>query len=469
MRALSFGVSGWTARFDDGFDETSVSSIAAALGQLWSRRHGGAAVAVGYDTRHDSQGYATLVGSILAAYGLTVRVSASVCPSPALCCAVAADPACIGGVRVSGSDAPCEYGGISVCGSDGGSISQRFAKAVDQLVGVAAPVGMDEFDTADLMGPYRACLNRVIKPPGTPHRTLKIVVDPMHGVGAQPLLPLLKELGCDVTLMHGEQREDFGGLHPEAAEPWVDDCEAAVVQGGADLGIVLDGDAMRSAVIDAQGTLVTPHKLIPVLLDHLVRSRRMSGRVVCTMASSAQIRLEAERLGLGFTAVPVGFDRIHDELLDGDVLLGCEEFGNACLPIHLPERDGMLVALLVVESLLRSGQSLAEAVSELEAQIGPMSYGRRDMRLDPAKLRTLSNALPGLNPGVVAGEQPRHVSHADGLKLEFFDDSWLMVRPSRREPTVRIYAEAHSVRRRDKLLNVAIDYVEGGYQQDLLR
>ena len=161
MRAVSFGVSGWTARFDDGFDEMSVSSVAAALGQLWSRRHGGATVVVGYDTRHDSQGYAALVGSILAAYDLTVRVSASACPSPALCCAVAADPTCVGGVRVSGSDAPCEYGGISACGSDGGSVSQRFAKAVDQLVGVVVPAGMDEFDTVDLMGPYRACLNRV--------------------------------------------------------------------------------------------------------------------------------------------------------------------------------------------------------------------------------------------------------------------------------------------------------------------
>ena len=469
MRAVSFGVSGWAARFDDGFDEMSVSSVAAALGQLWSRRHGGATVVVGYDARHDSQGYAALVGSILAAYGLAVRVSVSACPSPALCCAVAADPACIAGVRVSGSDSPCEYGGISVCGSDGGSVSERFARAVDQLVGVAVPAGMDEFDTVDLMGPYRGYLGRLIKPPEASRRTLKIVVDPMHGVGAQPLSSLLEGLGCDVTLIHGQWREDFGGLHPEAAEPWVDDCEAAVVRGGADLGIVLDGDAMRSAVIDAQGILVTPHKLIPVLLDYLVRWRALSGRVVCTMASSAQVRLEAERLGLDFTAVPVGFDRIHDELLEGDVLLGCEEFGGVCLPIHLPERDGSLVALLVVEGLLRSGQSLAGAVSELETQIGPMSYGRRDMRLDPAKLRTLSNALPGLNPGVVAGEQPRHVSHADGLKLEFFDDSWLMVRPSRSGSTVRIYAEARSVRKRDRLLGVATDYVEGGYQQDLLR
>ncbi len=165
MRAVSFGVSGWTARFDDGFDEMSVSSVAAALGQLWSRRHGGATVVVGYDTRHDSQGYAALVGSILAAYDLTVRVSASACPSPALCCAVAADPTCVGGVRVSGSDAPCEYGGISACGSDGGSISQRFAKAVDQLVGVAMPAGMDEFDTVEPL--LRYCELKGYRDPAT--------------------------------------------------------------------------------------------------------------------------------------------------------------------------------------------------------------------------------------------------------------------------------------------------------------
>jgi phosphomannomutase len=161
-------------------------------------------------------------------------------------------------------------------------------------------------------------------------------------------------------------------------------------------------------------------------------------------------------------SVPVGFPRIYREVLEGDVILGAEEYGGICVPAHLHERDGLLVALLAVELLATSGVPMSQLVSELESKIGSMRYTRRDVRLDPAVTQAFRNVLPGLNPPDVAGRVPVEVSHADGLRLQFEDDSWVLMRPSRAGALVRVYAEAPSECERDELLEGACDIVRQG-------
>jgi len=217
--------------------------------------------------------------------------------------------------------------------------------------------------------------------------------------------------------------------------------------------LVLDGDGDRATLVDERGRLVSPHNLTPLILGHLVEGRGERGRVVTTLASSVRLTLQAERLGLPVTCVPVGFDRIYGELLEDDVLMGAEEYGGICLPSHLWERDGILVCLLALEMLARADIPLSEMVDGLADTIGRLDYTRRDIRLDAAAASSLDNILPGLNPAEVAGMSPVAVNHAEGLRLSFEDGSWTMLRPSRNAYMVRVYAEAPTREKRDALVD----------------
>lgn len=459
---IRFGVDGWRARFADGFDAEGVARVADALGLVWSEAAPGGTVYVGYDTRHESAELARLVSGVLASFGLAVRMSDAVCPTPAAAWACARDERGIGAVVLTASDLSCEYGGLLVRGADGGPVTRAFLSEVEQAISAVPTDERGAFEEVDLMSPYLADLRAGVDGPAIAARRPRVVVDAMFGAATRHLAGVLEELGCDVVEIHVERRSDFAGIHPDPHDPWADACEQAVVAHGADLGILLDGDGDRASVIDERGELVAARTLVPLLLGYLVEGRGGSGRVVTTLACSACITRQADRLGCETVQVPVGFSRIYREVAEGGVLLGAEEYGGVCIPEHLHERDGLAVALLVLEMLARSGLSMSGLASRLADQVGTMYYARRDVRLESALTQAFRNVLPGLNPASLAGRVPVEVSHADGLRLQFEDDSWVLIRPSRTSAVVRVYAEAVTGRDRDELLEAACDLVKEG-------
>lgn len=459
---IRFGVDGWHARFTDGFDEEGVARVADALSLLWSREAPGAAVYVGYDTRHGSADYARLVAGILAARGLEVAVSDCACPTPAVAWSCARDERAVGAVVLTASERSCEYGGLLVRGADGGPVSRTLLDEVEQAIPMAATDERGPYEVRDLVSPYLGALLAFVDRELIAAAHPKVVVDAMYGAGTSHLARLLGEAGCEVVEIHVERREDFGGIHPEPQDPWADACEQAVVAHGARLGLLLDGDGDRASVVDERGIIVPTRTLAPLVMGELVEGHGLSGRVVMTLTCSTCIMRQAERLGCDVSVVPVGFPRIYREFLEGDVLMGVEEYGGIGVPAHLAERDGLLVCLLAVECLCRSGGGMSDAVGSLSGLIGSTCYARRDVRLDPAAGQAFRNVLPGLNPSGLAGLRPVEVSHADGLRLQFADGSWALVRPSRAGSAVRVYAEAPTGGERDRLLDAACGLVRRG-------
>lgn len=453
MAIIRFTPYGWRGRFDEDFNEANIVRIAAAFGGAWVRRNVGDRIYVGYDGRYRGEAFALLAGSVLASFGLDVKVAKGVCPLPALAWTAAHDDRCAGVFMLSASESPCEYGGVIARRADGGPLPPTFLRDVERLM-MADPLdARGEVERVDVMDAYLAHLATLVDLDLIGKARLRVVLDPMYGAVNGYLYKLLEQAGCSVTELHGEPREDFGGIHPEPVEPWTDECEQVVVCQHADIGLVLDGDGDRATLVDERGRLVSPHNLTPLILGHLVEGRGERGRVVTTLASSVRLTLQAERLGLPVTCVPVGFDRIYGELLEDDVLMGAEEYGGICLPSHLWERDGILVCLLALEMLARADIPLSEMVDGLADTIGRLDYTRRDIRLDAAAASSLDNILPGLNPAEVAGMSPVAVNHAEGLRLSFEDGSWTMLRPSRNAYMVRVYAEAPTREKRDALVD----------------
>ena len=457
---LRFGSDGWQARYDKGFTRDNVVRLAEALGTVWSEELPGGIVFVGFDTRFEADSSALEAAATLASFGLDVRVSETFCPTPSVCWACAHHKDVAGGLIISATELSCEYCGMIIRAANGGPVSRDFLQRVESATPLEPTDQRGTFTTTDIVTPYKSALLNQINVSVIKELRPSVVVDPMYGAATDLLADVLSAAGCVVHQMHQGPVRDFGGIHPQPADPWADECSSMVVSRHAQLGLLLDCDGDRAAVVDETGRLLSPHELIPLITRHLVQNRKQTGRVVSTLTCSATVSRQAAHLGLESASVPVGFARLYSEIEQGDVLLAAEEYGGICIPSHLLERDGLLVALLVVEMLAYTHKSLAQLVAEDEAELGRMCYSRRGVRLDAAATQAFRNILPGLNPENVAGKVPVSVSHADGLKLQFKDDSWVLIRPSRMDALVRVYSEASNETLRDQLLDAACQIVK---------
>ncbi|MEE0449441.1 MAG: phosphoglucomutase/phosphomannomutase family protein [Collinsella sp.] len=460
---LRFGTDGWRARLDGDFTNENVIRVADAAGALWAQQATGSLVYVGFDTRPGAKDFARLAAKVLAAHGLVVKVSDRYVPTPALAWTVAQDARAVGGLMVTGSHNPNDYQGIKLRMADGGVGSEEFYEELQRTIEPDPTSDRGPIQETDFLTPYFDHLYTMVDAERINAAHLKLVYDPLYGSASGYFADLLRAMGIDVTEIHGTVDEETDAMHPEPIEPWVDDCERAVVERGACAGLVNDGDGDRVGAVDEHGRFVNSQKVIAIILGHLCKNRGWSGRVVLNLSSSILTRRVAKELGCRLSIKPVGFKHIYSEMKKHDVLLGGGEAGGIGIACHMPERDGILTNLLLCEAMAETGKTPGELVEELEDRCGRYHYARRDLRVDPEVIEMFRTILPGLNPPVVAGRVPVAVSHMDGLRLEFADESWLLLRPSGTEPVVRVYAEASTIELRDELLEAGTDLAHGEF------
>ena len=274
---------------------------------------------------------------------------------------------------------------------------------------------------------------------------IRVVVDSMYGSGRGAIKGILQGTGCEVFEVRGEMNPGFGGVHPEPIGKHLGPLAGAISQGHGVLGLATDGDADRIGAMDERGNFVDPHKIMALSIKHLVEKRRMSGAVVRTVSSTRMIDRLAKKNGLKVHETPVGFNYIADLMLTQDVLLGGEESGGISFKGNIPEGDGVLMALLLLEIVSTSGGSLYELVEDLLKEVGPAFYERTDLRLrSPVQKAEMTQRLADEAPVSIGGENVVQVSTTDGCKYVLNDDSWLLIRPSGTEPVLRVYAEGRS-------------------------
>jgi len=218
---------------------------------------------------------------------------------------------------------------------------------------------------------------------------------------------------------------------------------AAIQNTHADVGLATDGDADRIGAMDSRGQFVDPHHIFALALRYLVEQRGWRGAVVKTVSTTQMVHRLALQYDLPLYETPVGFNHIADHMIAGDVLIGGEESGGMSIKGHIPEGDGILMALLLVEIISAAGAPLHELVADLQAQYGPACYARRDIRLrHPVDKKVMAARLVDEAPAQIAGQSV--VDALDGVKYWLADESWLLIRPSGTEPVLRVYAEGRS-------------------------
>ena len=475
---VHFGTDGWRALIDKDFNHRSVARVAAAAAQVFKEQTDDkdGAILIGYDCRQDAGRYAALAAAVIAADGFDVRVSDRYCPTPALCWTIGQDPTLIGGLMLTSSHNPAEYLGIKLRMADGGASPSTFTDMVEAALvdeppscfadalaafeaaangtpdAPAGPLAVaPALEFVDIMSAYLDALRAAVDAPLIRKAGLKVVLDPLYGAGRGYLAGLLTEFGVQVAEVNGENDPSFDGLHPEPILPWVQRGADKVVELGFDACFITDGDADRIGAVDHTGAYVTTHRLLALLIGHLVENQGLTGRVVRNLAGSNLLLRQCDRLGLSLTTCPVGFKWIYAEMLEGGVMIGGEESGGMGIPSHVRERDGLLMALLLTELMAYRGKRLHELVAELLEVLGPLEYGRRDLRLTPEqKDAFVATHIQGSAVGfeqyeelfAPLGETLCEISKLDGIKFCFASDAWLLIRTSGTEPLVRVYAEA---------------------------
>jgi len=218
-----------------------------------------------------------------------------------------------------------------------------------------------------------------------------------------------------------------------------------VQESGANLGLATDGDSDRFGIVDETGTVLTPNMVLLALAKHLVKNRGKRGAIVRTVATTHLLDILAEQYGLEIYETAVGFKYIGEKMRQIPVLIGGEESGGLSVLGHIPEKDGVLADMLIVEMLAYEGKPLSQIVAEVVAEVGgPLINHRLDLHLsNPHKLAVMT-AFKTNPPTSVAGMTVQEVSTKDGVKLYLQDGSWILLRPSGTEPLLRVYMEVRT-------------------------
>ena len=458
-----FGTDGWRAIISDEFTFANLRQVAQAVADMLAQRISGRppSVVIGYDTRFLSDRYAAEVANVLAANGVLVSLSRGDCPTPALGYAVR-ERGADAGVMITASHNPPRYNGFKLKGPDGGSALPEVTRQVEELLarnekagraprllpwrmedGELPPAeGRGAISRFDPLPGYLAHLRTLIDFAAIGRARPRVVVDPMYGAGRGYLATFLREMGCEVREIRGELNPGFGGIHPEPIERNLRALIDAVLAGSYDLGLATDGDADRIGAVDARGRFVDPHRIFTLALQYLVEVRGWRGSVVKTVSTTQHIDRLCQRYGLTLRETPVGFNHICDWIAREDVLIGGEESGGITIRGHIPEGDGLLMGLLLLEIVAVRGRPLHELIEGLMAQLGPVHYGRDDRQTQPFDKSELVARLLAQVPERIAGLAVQRVDNADGVKYYFGDHGWLLIRPSGTEPLLRVYAEA---------------------------
>lgn len=442
MAEIRFGTDGWRAIIGDQFTFDNVAGVAQAYAEYLLHQQG-KKVVVGYDTRFLAGRFAHRAAEVLAANGLEVYLSKSYLPTPVLSFAVRhlqAD----GGVMITASHNPPEYLGFKIKGPYAGAATPGVMAEIEQKLGARPRSGEGNIHSFDVRKAYYDFLTAQLDMDALRAYEGVMYHDSLGGAGAGWLSGFAKHAGLRLELreLHAVPDPMFYGVNPEPI-PQNQFTVMTVLKAEEDptFAAVNDGDADRIGAVLAGGSNFNSHQIFAVLLKHLYR-KGLTGRVVKTFSTSKIIDLLTHKLGLELVVTPIGFKYITDEMLKGDVLIGGEESGGIGVAGHIPERDGLLNTLLLLESVIKSGKSLGQQFAEIEAEVGfKHAYDRVDLHLP--SMEHIQTAMAKVQtPQTLAGLSVSGSDNLDGIKWLFGETGWLLFRASGTEPVLRIYCEA---------------------------
>jgi phosphomannomutase len=366
-----------------------------------------------------------------------------------------------GAVMITASHNPPEYNGMKYIPHYAGPATPVITKRLEEWIAriqetgdvrtmpLAEATARKMLQIIVLRPHYEAHLRRLVDTDALRNSSLEVVVDAMHGAGMGYVSGLLTEAGVKAVGIRETPDAAFGGDLPEPNDKHLAMLKTEVVSRGASLGLANDGDADRFGAVDRFGQYIPPNDVLALLTYHLVKNRKLTGRIVRTVATTHLLDRMAAAYGLELVETPVGFKYIGEHMLRGDVLIGGEESGGASILGHIPEKDGVLINLLLAEMCAVEEKGIDQILRDVYDLFGELFHTRLDIQL-PEKDRWIQEMLT-FPPKQIGPFHVREVNRLDGIKLMLDEGHWVLIRPSGTEPLVRIYCEATSAIALEKL------------------
>lgn len=471
MSQIKFGTSGWRGILCEEFTLDNVRVVTQAIADhLHDQGLGGQGVVVGYDARFMGKDFARETVRVLAGAGIKAYLCDRDTPTPVISHELIRRKAA-GAINFTASHNPYDYNGIKFSPAWGGpalpettgDIEKRANAMLGEIVFKDMPLNeADEkglFEEIDPREDYFATLHSLIDFDAIAKSGIKIAVNPLYGSGRGYLDRILKESGVNIVVINDNIDPYFGGEPPEPAEAHIQDF-IELIRGdpAITLGIATDGDADRFGIVDGDGCYIEPNYILALLFDYMIRRKGLKGDAARSVATSHLIDAVAEHHNVKVLETPVGFKFIGEYISENRILIGGEESAGLSIQGHVPEKDGILACLMVAEMVAVEGRSLRELLDDLYSRVGEIYTRRINIRLSPQVEAILPNKFA--NPPEQIGDcKVVQVIKVDGNKYLLDDGSWMLFRKSGTEPVVRLYAEAKSHQRMEKLLDLGKSFI----------
>lgn len=464
---IKFGTDGWRALIAEDYTFDNVRICAQSVARyLLDRGVAEQGLVVGYDTRFLSEEFAAAVAEVAAANGVKTYLCDRFAPTPVVSWGIL-DRKAAGAVVITASHNPGIWNGFKYKPEYAGSASPEVVAALEERI-AAIQAGRDSvrrmsLDEARRKGmvqmfdptpAYFAQVARMVDLAPIQAAGLNVVVDAMYGAGMDYFPRLLDGGKTRVFQIHGERNPLFPGLdHPEPIGHNLRALSNAIRDRGADVGLANDGDADRIGVMDENGTFINQLQVYALLLLYLLEVRGWRGPVVRSITTTVMADKLAARYGLEVIRTPVGFKYVGPAMIEKDAILGGEESGGFGFRGHIPERDGIVAGLFILDLMVQTGKKPSELIDYLYSLVGPHFYDRIDASFPAEQKQAIIARVRDNIPKTLAGMKIVGLDTRDGFKMDLEDGGWALIRFSGTEPILRVYCETTRADKVQELLN----------------
>lgn len=446
MSNIKFGTDGWRAVVGEDFNEENVALVSKAIGKYVFDNYGiYKTIIIGYDPRNMAKEFSMQCAEILKNVGFKVLYSDKVIPTPILAFNAKHLDACA--VMFTASHNPPKYLGIKFIPDYAGPATSEITNEIVSNLGKDMPSCVNgKLIYTDFSNAYFKRIKEIIDFQKIKELKKHIIFDGLYAASIGYFDKLLSDNGIEYDSIHMYHDTNFGGGMPEPKPQYMGEMIYYIKSHNGYVGFANDGDSDRFGVVNENGEYVTPNEIIAILLMHLKKHKNYSGCLVKTVGASLMLNIVAEKLGIDVVETPVGFKHVGAAMREYNPIIAGEESGGLSIQGHIPEKDGILANLLVLEAMAYENKTLVQLQYELEKFVGCKFHNTRvDKKLDNIEeIKPVLEKFGALDD--VIGQKIIKKDFKDGVKLYLEDGTtWILVRPSGTEPLLRIYMESDSL------------------------
>jgi len=451
---IKFGTDGWRAIIGEEYTFQNVRICAQGVANyLKSNGYESSGLIIGYDTRFKSAEFAASAAEVIAGNNIPVILCDRPAPTPVVSYNLVQHE-CAAGIVITASHNPSNWNGFKFKPGYGGSASPDIVTKLEEFISIVETSGEiqsipieDGLKTGliEKINPDPSYMNHIagmVNIKSIREAGLNVVIDSMHGAGATYISRLIEGGTTKIFEIRSEINTSFPDMtQPEPIESNLIPLKDKIIEVNGDVGLATDGDADRLGIMDENGQYITTLHAFALICNHILTDLNMTGPIVKSITMTSMIDKLGELHKIPVITTPVGFKYLGPMMIEENAMAAGEESGGYAFQGHIPERDGILSGLMILNMMAKTSKNPSELIDDLEEIVGPHFYLRIDTEFDSQNKMKIIEKVSSMKPKHIAGIPVIKIDDQDGFKFILENNNWGLIRFSGTEPLMRIYAE----------------------------